>query len=437
MSTRSLRRRAALPAVVLLALSVSACSGGDEPEEEDSAGSAGTPATPVAVPISADGLPEGVKVGVVVSLVSAGDSGSQWSRAAEGAEVAAYRLGLGGSAVDVVPADDQGTADGGVAAVEELVAQGVSGIVLATSGPHVNAAVAAAEEAGVPVLLPYAPNPDLPETGAWLTGPTQAAINDTLIGAVGAAGASKPVLVDAGGGELDELTPAAQLALSETAPPQAATRLAGQISDLAADAQADSVVVTGPAARQAVVVRALQGASVTLPVFLTPDALSPVLAADLVESDGSLDSELVTVGQAAGDAGALEPGSAGDALSAYFAGVRAAAADPGVEDFFDGQPFAGVAGAADARSHDAVVALARAAAEAQSADPADVASALGGLELGRADGLAASTLDFTEQRALPADEVVTLQSTPQDPGVRPVAGTDEAPRLSWFAVPRA
>ncbi|VXC55456.1 ABC transporter substrate-binding protein [Nocardioides sp. AX2bis] len=437
MSVRSSRRWAALPAAALLALTVTSCSGDDPEPEEETAGSSAAPAAPATVPLEAEGLPEGAAVGVVVSLASAGDSGAQWNEAAEGAEVAAYRLGLGGTPVDVVAADDRGTIDGAAQAVRDLADQGVAGIVVASSGPHVSGAVDAAVETGVPLLMPYAPNPSLPDGApVWLTGPSQTTITDELTRAIGAAGVSKPVLVDAGGGELPTLAPAAQRALAVTAPVSAADRLSTEIARLADAAEVDSVVVTGPAARQAVMVRALQGSAVSLPVFLSPDALSPVLARDLVEADGSLSSEMVTVGEEASDVAALSPGATGESLSAYFAAVRAAAADPAVEDFFDGEPFATIAGSADTRSHDAVVALARAAAAAGSTEPGAVADALGGLRLGRGDGLTGSGLDFTSQRALPADQVVALQATSQDPGVRPVSGSAPAPRLFWFAVPR-
>ncbi len=434
---RSSRRWAALPAAALLVLAAASCSG-DEPEEDAAVEATATPASPATVPLVAEGLPDGVTVGVIVSLASAGDSGSQWSEAAQGAEVAAYRFGLGGTAVDVVAADDGGTADGAATAVQDLADQGVVGIVVASSGPHVAGAVRAAADTGVPVLLPYAPAPPLPDGApVWLTGPDQPTIADVLTRAIGSAGVSKPVLVDAGGGGLPTLTPAVERALAVSAPETAASRLAAEIGRLAGDAEVDSVVVTGPAARQAVLVRALQGAAVTLPVFLTPDALSPVLATDLAGADGSLSSEMVTVGEESGDVAALAPGATGEALSAYFAAVRAAGADPAVEDFFDGEAFTTVAGSADTRSHDAVVALARAAASAGSADPAAVADALGGLALDRSDGLTGAGLDFTGQRAQAPDQVVALQSTAQDPGVRPVSGSAPAPRLFWFPVPGA
>ncbi len=437
MSTGSSRRWAALGAVAAVALTVSACTGSDPEEEQPTGSSAAPAAAPAAVPLSADEVPPGLKVGVIVSLASQGDSGVQWSRAAQGAEVAAYRFGEGGAPVDVVPVDDRGTQQGASAAVDELVREQVAGIVLASSGPHVNGSIKAAAEAGIPVLMPYAPDPDLPDGApAWLTGPAQGAIKSTIAGALGRTGVSKPVLVDAGGGEIAGLSLADRLALPVSAQPPVAERLANDIARQVDRGSADSVIVTGAAARQAVMVRALQGAGVSVPFILTPDALSPALATDLAESQGSLSSELVTVGDDAGDLGALEPGAAGDALSAYFAALRAAAEDASVEAFFDGQPFSTVAPYADIRSHDAVVVIARAAAAAGSTDPAEVADALGRLQLGRTDGLVGASLDLTSQQAMPAGEVVALQATSQDPGVRPVPTDEQGPGLSWFPVPQ-
>ncbi len=435
MSVATPRRWAALGAATALALSVSACSGSDD--ENDAPAASAPAASPAAVPLTADGIPRGLKVGVIVSLASQGDSGVQWSQAAEGAQVAAYRFGEGGTPVEVVGVDDRGTQQGAEAAVEQLAGQGVAGIVLASSGPHVNGSIEAAADAGIPVLLPYAPNPDLPDGApAWLTGPAQGAIKSTIAGALGRTGVSTPVLVDAGGGEVTGVTVVDQLSLAPSAQSPVAERLATNIAQQVEQGNADSVIVTGPAARQAVMVRALQGAGVSVPLVLTPDALSPVLATDLSASDGSLSSELVTVGERTGDLTALDPGPAGDALSAYFGALRAAAEDSSVETFFDAQPFATVAPYADTRSHDAVVAIARAASAAGSIDPAAVGDALGQLRLGRSDGLVGADLDLTSPQAMAASEVVVLQATPEDPGVRPAPPADEGPRLSWFPVPQ-
>ena len=66
------------------------------------------------------------------------------------------------------------------------------------------------------------------------------------------------------------------------------------------------------------------------------------------------------------------------------------------------------------------------------AEPADVLDALGSLQVDAEDGLAGPALDFAESEAVPDDAVVAVQSTAQDPGLRP-ASPGAAPRLHWFA----
>lgn len=421
------RSRLLLGVALAAALVTTSCTSSEEPEE------AGRPVSPPAVELAPDGAPETMSVGVVVSLTSAPDEGSQWHAAAEGAQVAAYRYGLGDVEVSLVPRDDQGTADGAEEAVGDLVDEGVSGIVMATEGDHVTGAVESAAEAGVPVLLPYAgEQTDLPE-GAWSTGADAGQVAATLATALETAGVGRPVVVDAGGATVD-LDEAASLRLRPGDDALALARRVARISRSAADA--DSVVVTGPAAAQAQVVQGLQERNVTLPVFLGDDAVSPDFAQTLGRSGGSLAVPLTTAGLDTDDVAALAPDDGGAAVSAWLAALRVTAEDGDVTTLFDEEDFETVAGSADARSHDAVVALVSAAVAAGSTEPAEVRDALAGLTLDTGDGLAGPALDFSSPAAVPSDSVVPLQATTQDPGLRPVdvAGV---PRLYWFESPSA
>ena len=430
MARRSAERRSRLLlglAASAVLVTTSACSGSEEPAET------GRPVSPPAVELSPEGAPESMSIGVVVSLTSAPGEGSQWNEAAEGAQVAAYRYGLGDVDVTIVPRDDRGTAKGADQAVRSLADEGVSGIVLATEGKHLARALDAASETGVPVLLPYEDNASgLPE-GAWTTGADAGQLSATLTAALESAGVDRPVVVDAGGGPVD-VDEASTLSLR---PGGDAAALATRIVRLSRSAaRADSVVVSGPAEAQAQMIQALQERNVELPVFLTDDAVSPVFATALDESGASLSVPLTTAGLDTDDVAALAPGTEGAAVSAYLAALRVTAEDGDVTDFFDEEDFETVAGEADVRSHDAVVALVTAAAAAGSADPAAVRDALAGLTPDQGDGLAGPALDFSSSAAVPSDSVVPLQATTQDPGLRPVdlAG---APRLYWFESPTA
>jgi len=178
----------------------------------------------------------------------------------------------------------------------------------------------------------------------------------------------------------------------------------------------------------------VQGASITLPVILGPGATSPAFASTLGAGTGSLNGDFSTVGVNSGDAVALQADADGAAMSAFLAALRGAAADSQVKDFFDGDPFAKVAVAADSRSHDAVVALVNATAKAGSAKPADVAKALAELTLTHEQGLAGPSLAFTSPAALSDDSVVALRASTKGTGLRPEtqSGTGQ---LYWFRAP--
>ena len=95
------RRRALAALAAVTLVGTTACSAGDAAEKD--------PAEPAPVALSPGGVPEDLTLGVLVSLSSATGQGSQWREAAEGAQVAAYRYGLGDVDVTLVPADDRGT----------------------------------------------------------------------------------------------------------------------------------------------------------------------------------------------------------------------------------------------------------------------------------------------------------------------------------------
>lgn len=415
--------------------------------------SASTPAEAVSatapVPISVAHVPDGTKIGVVVTL---GDGeGAQWDDAAQGALVAQRRLELGGADVQLVTKNDGGSVDGARKAVEALAADRVSGIVVATSGDHVRGAFAAAADAGIPVVAPY-------ETGrddAWTTAPSTDSVATALQDALGDAGS--PLLVDLGGGApsgvrfahvLDATSTPDLGALASTIA-QRTGAAAGSTDATATDDQtaaeqdgdeqtapdSDAVVVSGPAGRQGALVAALQEANVTAPVVLTPEATSPAFAAALAQAGGSLSGTFRTVGVETDDARALSSDAEGRAMSAFLGGVRVLADDADAKNLTGDRSFASVASVADARSHDAVVALVTAVGSARSTDVAEVSDALAQLDLGVDDGLAGPALDFGSRQAL-GDPAGVLAASAQDLGLRPAAATEDdgaAPALVWFS----
>lgn len=418
-------RRPLIAGLALGSLLLAGCSDSDEPA---------SPGEPVAQPpvelAVEEPTDDPVRIGVLATLGSAPGQGSDALVPAEGAQVAAYRLDLGGQPVELEVVDDGGTEEGAREAVSQLVDSGVSGIVAATSGDHVLGALEDAAAADTAVLLPYLrTDQELPE-GAWLTGPSAQAVGEAMAAALADDGLQSPFVVTADGVTVPGLD-ASDQASFDGADTDA---VVDQIRRAARGQAVDSAVIAGSATSQARLVSRLQGVVTDLPLLLTPEALSPVFGEELQASEGTTAAQFVTVGVDSSDTTTLTSGERGDAVAAYFSALRLLSDREGSQDLFASVPFSEVAGGADTLSHDAVVALVAAATRAGSTEPAEVRSTLTGLQVDTSDGLAGPALDFSQAAALPADAVVELNATNQDPGVRPGVG---ASSLFWFAVPAA
>ena len=404
-------------------------------------------ATTVPVALSAKDVPAGTLIGVVVTLGSQTGEGAQWKDAAQGAAVAERRFDMGGTPVDIATRNDKGSAAGARAAVQELVAEGAAGIIVATDGKHVGGALEAARDAGVPLVLPYLSGELETEAQAWRTAPAPAQVSTALTSIL--AGSERTLLIDAGGAP-EGVSVASTL---EVGPGEDAAAVAAKAARLTgtpsaadeADAgdgkpvktvkdPADAILLSGSAWQQGLLVQALQAADVAVPVVLTPSATSPVFASSLQQAGGTLSGRLLTVGADAGDAVALRSDAPGRGMSAFLAGLRMHANDPQARNLTGDREFSAVAGSADSRSHDAMVAMVRAVSAAGSNDPKLVGAALGTLSVGPADGIAGPALDFSNREAL-TGEPVRLNASEQDLGLRPApeGGKDAAGTAVWFA----
>ena len=385
------------------------------------------PANPI--PLQVENLPRELTIGIVLSVSSPSGQGKQWRSAAEGAQVAAYRMDMAGNPVTLSTADDKGNPEGARKAVQKLIDQGASAIVLASSGSHVEGAVAAAEQAGVPLLLPHSTNEEASGKGVWNTGPTESDVTTALQELMAERELEKPLLIDGGGGPIEGIQ------ATDTIDVDAGTDPADFSKALKkrATKKVDSILVSGPAEVQALVVRAAQGMNIELPIVLTPDALSPDFPRALTKAGGSLTTPLSTVGLDTGDAVSLRSGPEGAAMSSFLGGLRLMAQNPTTKGLLGEEQFVDVGYAADARSHDAVLAAATAAAAAKSTAPDKVGAALRGLELTHADGIVGPDLDLRTAASLVDGSVIALSSSDQSLGLRPEAA--ENPQLSWFATP--
>jgi ABC-type branched-subunit amino acid transport system substrate-binding protein len=289
-------------------------------------------------------------------------------------------------------------------------------------------ALTAVSDAGVPVVAPYLRTTETLPDGVFVTGPSEEAIADGLSRAMETDEVTSPITI------VSDDVPAPSVG---AAPPRELTGsglddLVEDIAKAVEDKTADSIVISASAASQATTVAALQGAVPDVPVYLTPEATTPAFASALRDGSGTPAGRFVSVGPRAFDSSTLDSSPEAESAAAYFAALRLGAADESFTSALDDSPFADVSGAADLPSHDAVLALVRAAAKAESTDPAEVGAALDGLTVGVKGSLAGPALDFSSSYALPAEAVVPLYATTQDPGVRPAAST---PVLNWFGLP--
>jgi hypothetical protein len=400
---------------VVASAALSACTGGDEPPP---------PREPAEVGLTVKGADD-VSIGMLVSSTSPAGQGSDYTGPSAGAELATYRLRLGGTKVAIKVADDRGDADEATSGVQSLIDQGVSGIVVATSGDHVLPALETASEAGVAVVAPYLRTAQSLPDGVYVTGPSEDEITDSVEKAMQTDDATAPVVITADG------VPAPAVGTTPPLPFTGAALddLVKTVAKRVEKKTADSVVISASAGSQGVVVAALQGAVPDVPIYLTPEAQTPAFTSALDSSSGTAAGRFVSVGAPASDSTTLGSTTAADSAAAYFAALRLAAGDESFTSALDDTPFSSVAADADLPSHDAVLALVHAAAKAKSPQPAKVASALATLKLGVKDALAGPGLDFTSSYALPADSVAPLYATTQDPGVRPAG---DSPALTWF-----
>ena len=424
--------RRILALVAAAALAIGGCSGagdGDGPGNANGTGNESvatvpiTPARPSPVGIAIAGLPaETVSIGVLVAPIEG--EGSEYRAVAEGAAIAAYRLSLAGADIEIVAALDDGTSAGADAAMATLIDSRVVGVVVASSGPHLSAALDQAVTAGLPVVMAY-DRPAADASGIWTIAPTTAALEDGIADALSRAGARNPQYVTGSVTALPVPAGFGTLALAD--PQAAATSIVAGLEEL----RIDSVVIDAPAAQQAQLLAAVQSelADRQVPIILTPSALTPAFASEMMAL-GTSGVWLMSVGTNTGDPAALAGGESGDAVAGFLAAVRLASGDPSCRNIYDDDTCGATSTRGDAASHDAVLAVAHAVASAQSTGRADVMEALSGLTLTADHGLAGPPLDFSETDALAAADVHVLHATNQDPGLRP-AGTDLG--FFWFA----
>ena len=391
--------------------------------ESPKPGAAAAPSVPLDIKLPT--LGKSIKLGVIVTYGEETE-GSEWLQPAQGAAVAAYRLHMGNAPVELVTLNDRGTEAGARQAVEQMKAEGVEGIVMASSGSHVQGAVTAAKEYHIPMIEVY----DNVGTGdgVWSFAPNAEASLVALQS--GVEDPNKVVAVEAQGYSTGILAAHTLTYKPGDDPAALARTVAEKTAELG---PGTTVTVAAPAAMQASIVKALQEAAVKTTILLSPQAISPVFSTELVKQGGAISSSLATSGVDTSDSVALQSTDEGRSMSTFLKAVGIMSADPNVQTLSGDQEFSTVAAYADSRSHDAVVALAYASALNLDMNNESVLKTLTTVKMRSGEGLAGPALDFTRPNAVTAQPAL-LHASEQSLGLRPqTAGSAADASITWFA----
>lgn len=337
---------------------------------------------------------DGLRIGVIVTIGDASAEGSQWNTAAAGAQVAVERLNRSGRNITLITQDDKGSNDGAVDAVQTLIDQEVSGIIIASNGNHLTAGIATAQDAGVPVILPYQE-----ATGqAWSLAPTTEQITQRTTEYTKYS--ARTYLIQQEGRSTPFSAHETHPYSPGTDPHDLLKPIAEYINRAEHKNNTYSIIIDADAYTLANLHRAIQEAGIRANVLLSHDATSPALAAALTHSDpaAAINLNAITVGHNIDDAVALQPDAAGRSMSAYLQMIKLMSAE-NTTSLYGDQPFSALAYSADARAHDSVLAMVKAAEKAKSKKPADISAALNALTLTPSDGVTATSYDFTQQQA--------------------------------------
>ncbi|WP_394262792.1 ABC transporter substrate-binding protein [Trueperella sp.] len=375
------------------------------------------------LPIEAK-VPDGLKVGVVYSLTGDPLVESSYLRSAEGMQVANYRLAEGGSDIEIIPVDDRGTVEGAQRAVDDLENQGVGAIIVGTAGPHTSAIADAARGAGIPAIFPYEADAVSTADGVWTMGANKTTAANMLGKELTDRGYAENLVIDFDG-SLADIPNAKYMTYDENTD---FVELGDEIFQVFMDEELnlDAIVINGPSTFESNILSEIQSRAITVPVFFTNHADAPAFI-DRLRSEGVLFGDFTTLGLPSVDMVALKADRSGGAAAVFFTAIRLMD-DAGMRNLLDEATFAESKDYADGLSHDALVAIASAAADAKSVEPADIEQSLTGLEITTADGTVLGTTTFGAT-GVESELMSVLRASTQDPNLR----ESSTPLMFWFA----
>lgn len=379
-------------------------------------------AVTVPVTLTASSQAQNASIGLIVTIGNENAEGSEWNAAASGAKVAIERFNRAGANISLITEDDRGTAEGAVQAIESLAHQGVSGIIVASHGQHIEPALQKAQELGIAVILPYAES----IYDAWSLHPSKESLQKLIV--AHNASSQKVIRLDQRGYTGLEVPAEESIEVdSSTDFNKLTEQINHKIGDLGDSA---TIFVNTDSYTQARVTRALQESGTRAQVLLGNEATSPAFSEVFMTDNSSSVVNALSVGYKTDDSVALQADGQGRAMSAYLQMVKILAESSETTNALGDQKFSDVAIAADSRSHDAAVALIRAVENADSTDAKAVKKAVANLELAASDGITGPSLSFTQPHAVTA-ELLILSPAVGDINLRTSQESNYTP-IIWF-----
>lgn len=367
---------------------------------------------------------DGLKIGLIITIGDTSAEGSQWNKAAAGAQVAIERFNRSGRNITLITHDDQGTAEGTANAVKALKNQEVSGIIIASSGPHLAEGITAAQEADIPVILPYQES-----TGdAWSLAPATTQITEHATKYT--KHSARTYLIQQEGRSTPYTAHETHTYTPGTDPHEFLAPIAEYVKRDEHKNNTYSLIIDADAYVLSTLTRAIQENGIHANILLSYDATSPALSVALTNNGPSTGPALnaTTIGHNIDDAVALQPDPAGRSMSAYLQMINVMNAE-NIPATYGDQPFTELANSADARTHDSVIAIVKAAEQAKSKKPTDITAALKTLELTPSDGITAPSYNFTQQQAANYPPALLHPST----GNLNLRTNTTHQRIIWFA----
>lgn len=360
-------------------------------------------AVTVPVELKAGGSVKGGSIGLLITVGNENAEGSEWNQAAAGAQVAVERFNRSGADITLVTEDDRGTVSGAVAAVRSMADQNVSGIIVATRGEHLKEAVYLAQQLDIPLIFPYH---SLDAEGTWSFQADDQSMKNLMT--VHSAG-QRLIRVDQENfGGVEYAADQVVNVTADTDTEQLARDLSQQVKDSKVPV---AIAINADPYLQARIVPSLQDLGVDAELILDPGATSPAFGSSYLSGDVKRSTiNAVSIGYNSGDAVALQSDGEGRSMSAYLQMVKIMSDSSNATSPLGDHPFSAVAGAADSRSHDSLVALVRAMERSPSNKAKDVKETLQGLKLSPADGITSGSVDFSSQHVVQAKPILLAAS---------------------------